>query len=91
MKTINKEQLKNLKIGDLIKRYSSQAEAKDIFYLDQEKDIDTFIIKTINPLNQMIGLVIQKDVNSALSDAPVNITRLYKKRDDFIIEGVWWI
>ncbi|HXS36167.1 MAG TPA: hypothetical protein VN721_05665 [Flavipsychrobacter sp.] len=91
MKTINKEQLDNLKIGDTIKRYSSQAETKDNFYQEQGRSVDTFIIKTINPLNQMIGLIIQKDVNSALSDAPVNIARLYKKRDDFIIEGVWWI
>lgn len=50
------EQISQLKVGTVIKRFPSTGTHLDTFDKNRSTHIDTFIVKSIHPEHKMIGL-----------------------------------
>lgn len=83
------EQVSQLKIGAIIKRFPSSGESVDVFDDKQIKHIDTFVIRSIHPENKMIGLV-ATGPSLPIFAPPGEIGRLFIHADQVVGQKIWW-
>lgn len=84
------EQVSLLSQGDIVIRYPNNGKQEEVFDEERKSDIETYEIRSINPVNQMIGLVMTKSSRPIFA-LPVEIGRLFIKSYDLVNEKVWWI
>jgi hypothetical protein len=79
-----------LRKGDIIQRFPTQGDPQETFDEGRQKHIDTFEIRSINRVNDMVELVMTGDSVHMFSKAG-DIGRVFIKSYDLIEERVWWI
>lgn len=79
-----------LRQGDIIQRFPTQGAPQDIFDGARQKHIDTYEIRSINRVNDMVELVMTGASVHMFSKAG-DIGRVFIKSYDLIEERVWWI
>lgn len=86
------EQVAQLRKGDIIKKYpaSSNRAPEDLFDADRKEDINTYEVRSINPDNEIIGLVMAGDSLNLLP-SPWEVGRLFIKSYNLVAEKVWWV
>ncbi len=89
-KIISAEQVSQLEIGMIIKRIPSNGIHEDIFDEKKTKLIDTYVIRSIHPLNKMIGLVMT-DVSLIFNASPGDVGRLFIHSDKLVEQNIWWL
>lgn len=89
-KIINIDQVLALRIGDVIKRFPSRGDPRDVYDNDCVSLIDTYIIKSIQPHSNMIELV-EAEGLLQLFGLPGTIGRLFIHKENLVKEKVWWL
>ncbi|RYD56878.1 MAG: hypothetical protein EOP56_10835 [Sphingobacteriales bacterium] len=79
-----------LRKGDIIQRFPTQGEPQNIFDESRPKHTDTFEIRSINRVNDMVELVMTGDSITMFSSAG-DIGKVFIKSYDLIEQRVWWI
>lgn len=83
------EQVSNLHIGDIIKKFPNDYKPEEVFDDKRTRDIDTYKVRHIHAITGIVELSMTG--NSIIMFAsPVDIGHLYMKPSDFTQERVWW-
>lgn len=88
-KISTQEQVSRLKVGNIIKRFPSCGQPEELFDSQKVGLIDIFVIKSIHPYNNMIGLVMT-GASICLFASPVDIGRLFIHKDNLVKQNIWW-
>ena len=83
------EQVKELSVGDIIKKFPTDYKPEEFFDDRRAKDIDTYKIRSINKTTGIIELSMTGD-SIIMFASPVDVGHLYLKHSDFLEQKVWW-
>lgn len=90
IKILGNEQIAGLEIGMIIKRFPSNGGIEDVFDKSKPELIDTYVIKSIYPLDKMIGLVIS-DSSLPFYASSGDAGRLFIYADNLVDQKIWWL
>lgn len=88
-KLVTLAQVSSLKKGDIIERYPSYGESREVFDETDTTLIDAFEIRSFNQNNEMLELVMT-GTSGFFLPLPGDTGRLFIKSYNLLGGGIWW-
>lgn len=84
------QQVSLLKTDDIIRKYPIYGVPLELLDAADKKRMDNYKIQSINPLNDVLYLVMTGE-SAGNCPSPVDVGRLYTKPQTIIDEEIWWV
>lgn len=86
---LTSEQLLLLREGNTITRFPCDGNPESEFNEDRTDQIHSFQIRSINPANDMMELIINH--STFMYASPGDINHLFIKSQDLVNQKIWWM